>query len=848
MLARLPRQTIPNGPNEGVRPLLKLSTRSTVDPAIALLDAWACAADVLTFYQERIANEGFLRTATERRSILELARAIGYELKPGVAASTYLAFTIEDAPGAPRQAKISTGARVLSIPAQDQKPQTFETIEDIEAKAEWNLLRPRQTQPQDLAAGVKILYLKGINTGLQPGDPNLLVGEEREGDPGSERWDFRFVKTVATDAKNDWTIVAWTQGLGERPVLPADNPKVYALRQRAALFGHNAAEWDNLPDEIKDLYANDPFPSEWPGFAIQNNQIDLDASYPKIIPGSWVALVRPNYTEIYKANEVDFTSRTGFGLVSKITRIYPDGDEHLTTFGLRTTTVFAQSEELPLAEEPLPRELSGDTIALDGWVAGLLKNRTLIVSGKRMRVRAATPLSLWSADGLRRVTIQRGDSLIVTAPPAAETDGTRWYLQNRDGFSGSVLIRRQVLKLEPPLESDAAVSEVVFLAEAIAEAERVTLRLQDPLQNLFDRTTTVIYANVAKATHGETVNEVLGSGDGAQTHQRFTLKKPPLTYTSAATPSGAESTLTVHINGVAWAEAPTLYGLTERDQSFIVRLDDDGKTHITFGDGLSGARLPTGAENITATYRSGIGLAGEVGAGSLTLLQTRPLGVRSVTNPLPASGAADPEARDQARQNAPITVLTLERIVSLQDFEDFTRAFSGIGKAQALALWNGETSVVHITAATASGEPLDPNSILFTNLRQAIDGARDPYIPVVLQGHQRIHFRLKAKVLIDERYIQEDVFAAVETVLLAAFSFGQRRFGQAVTAAEVITLIQGVDGVIAADLDTLHRDGSPAVLNSILLAATARLAAKIYFPAELLLAHPLGIELLEMTA
>src|SRR4051812_29518443 len=80
------------------RPLGRLLARSDDDPAVALLDAFACVADVLTFYTERIANEGFLRTATERGSVLELAREIGYELKPGVAASVYLAFIVEDAP------------------------------------------------------------------------------------------------------------------------------------------------------------------------------------------------------------------------------------------------------------------------------------------------------------------------------------------------------------------------------------------------------------------------------------------------------------------------------------------------------------------------------------------------------------------------------------------------------------------------------------------------------------------------------------------------------------------------------------------------------------------------------
>src|SRR3569833_376813 len=78
------------------QPLQALTTRDRGDLSIALLDGWATVADVLTFYQERIANEGFLRTATERRSVLELARLIGYALRPGVAATVYVAYTLDD--------------------------------------------------------------------------------------------------------------------------------------------------------------------------------------------------------------------------------------------------------------------------------------------------------------------------------------------------------------------------------------------------------------------------------------------------------------------------------------------------------------------------------------------------------------------------------------------------------------------------------------------------------------------------------------------------------------------------------------------------------------------------------
>src|SRR5690242_9614665 len=122
-------------------PLRGLTTRSTDDPSIALLDAWAVVADVLTFYQERIANEGYLRTAVERRSILELARLVGYAPRPGVAATVYLAYTIDDKMQDP--VEIPRGARAQSVPGPGELPQSFETIEKLIARASYNNLRPR---------------------------------------------------------------------------------------------------------------------------------------------------------------------------------------------------------------------------------------------------------------------------------------------------------------------------------------------------------------------------------------------------------------------------------------------------------------------------------------------------------------------------------------------------------------------------------------------------------------------------------------------------------------------------------------------------------------------------------
>ncbi len=106
-----------------LRPLQNLKTRDQNDFSIALLDSWATVGDVMSFYQERIANEGYLRTATERRSVLEMANLVGYTLRPGVASSVYLAYTIDDKQLEPTT--IPAGARSQSIPGPGELPQSF---------------------------------------------------------------------------------------------------------------------------------------------------------------------------------------------------------------------------------------------------------------------------------------------------------------------------------------------------------------------------------------------------------------------------------------------------------------------------------------------------------------------------------------------------------------------------------------------------------------------------------------------------------------------------------------------------------------------------------------------------
>jgi len=186
-----------------IRPLEKLQTRDTSDAAIAMMDAWAIVADVLTFYQERIANEGFLATSTLRSSVIALTRLIGYSLKPGVASSVWLALDLD------KGYKVNVKPleiRAQSLPGPGELPQVFENTEEMELDSGWNRLRPRMVRPQTSDSILEDtssprIYLKGTSTNLKQTDLLLVTGLDDLPET------CLIVKKVVPDTINDRTLV-----------------------------------------------------------------------------------------------------------------------------------------------------------------------------------------------------------------------------------------------------------------------------------------------------------------------------------------------------------------------------------------------------------------------------------------------------------------------------------------------------------------------------------------------------------------------------------------------------------------------------------------------------------------
>src|SRR5690606_8971247 len=237
------------------------------------------------------------------------------------------------------------------------------------------------------------------------------------------------------------------------------------------------------------------------------------------------------------------------------------------------------------------------------------------------------------------------------------------------------------------------------------------------------------------------------------------------------------------------------------------------------------------------------GAEGNVRAESLTQPMTRPLGLKGVANLDAAEGGTDPEPAAHARSSMPLGTRTLGRVVSVLDYADFARAYTGIAKAQAQVLQLAHGPVIGITVAGQDGAAIAAGNPVWANLRDALSANGDPRVDVRLMGYQASTFRIGLKVKCDPDHDEDVVLAAVEAVLRDAFSFERRELGQPVQQSEAISVAHVVPGVVAIDLDLLYGGTAPfaQTLPSRqvrLLASRMRVAGGLPRPSELLTLHP----------
>lgn len=148
--------------------------RAEADLGMALLELFAYAGDQLSYAQDRIALEGFLRTATQFESVRRLLRLVDYTPYPGHAASTALVVASNAAAPflLPAGFAVSTKAQSAGPP-----PVVFETAEDCIVYPALSGFRLAAAAPS--AGNPREAVLASVNTGLVGPGTRLLFASGR---------------------------------------------------------------------------------------------------------------------------------------------------------------------------------------------------------------------------------------------------------------------------------------------------------------------------------------------------------------------------------------------------------------------------------------------------------------------------------------------------------------------------------------------------------------------------------------------------------------------------------------------------------------------------------------------
>ncbi|MFF8846582.1 putative baseplate assembly protein [Streptomyces sp. NPDC015127] len=504
--------------------------------------------------------------------------------------------------------------------------------------------------------------------------------------------------------------------------------------------------------------------------------LPLDSVQDSVTVGSWVAIERPRKgaegpdgipgdaglsfvtTRVTGVRTAVYTNYGITGRGTELTLADPWLDEHdVLLSNIRDTTVHAGGQPLRLAGEPLGEDVHGDEIELAELYDGLRPGRHLVVSGERTDVLPQSP--------------------------------------GASGVMGTELV---------------AIAEVEQVVDQRLPGDHVHTRLSltSKLAYRYRRDTVRVLGNVVPATHGESRDEPIGSGDANRSNQTFALWQSPLTWLPADTPLGAVPVLEVRVDGLLWHEVDSLAGRGPTERVYVTGTTADGRTTVTFGDGVHGARLPGGSENVRARYRFGNGRAANVRANRITQAVTRPLGVTGVTNPQPATGGADADGPGLTRRTVPLAVSALDRLVSVADYEDFARSRAGIGRAVAREVFDGRRRVLHVTVAGVDDIPIAEDSDVLRALRSSLAEYGDARLPVRVDVRELVLLLIAAKVKVAPDHSWQVVEPRLRQALLREFGPARRELGAPAQLSDVLATAHRVPGVDFVDVDVFG--GVPA--------------------------------------
>jgi Baseplate J-like protein len=375
-----------------------------------------------------------------------------------------------------------------------------------------------------------------------------------------------------------------------------------------------------------------------------------------------------------------------------------------------------------------------------------------------------------------------------------------------------------------------ALTQVATSLVANATTSQIIFETHDPV-TIPAKSGTTNGSVTVKATQGETVsNEIIGVSDGT----------PNQTYQLVNT-SVINDSIQITINGVSYQKVENLIDSNSYDPAFSVITNAEGITYIIFGDSVSG-RIPPNGLQIYATYRVGGGTIGNIASNTIKYLikvpgGSIPAGVTvtnqdiSTSGDGAATGGADTESTDSIRINAPLSVRSINRAVSLADYAYLAVQVSGVSKAIATA--DVYTSVTLYFAP--AGDPgvasdnVTPTSV-FNNLVPKVLAYLVDKAPantsITFQPPKYVGVNLTIAITVAPKYKQSSVLSSVKSALNSLFYIDNVVFKDTIAISDVHKAIASVDGVANQQIQKMVRadkDQTFTITNKVLASNTAAL-------------------------
>ena len=316
----------------------------------------------------------------------------------------------------------------------------------------------------------------------------------------------------------------------------------------------------------------------------------------------------------------------------------------------------------------------------------------------------------------------------------------------------------------------------------------------------YTRANTIIYGNTVRAVHGETqASKIVGSGDAAKINQCFDLVTDNISWVSdAAFSNGVRADLSLFVDQRRWQQVEDLSLSAPEDNHYQVKVNQDNTLSVCFGEGKHGRRLPSGIDNIRVIYRSGYGDSGNISAGELVKIVRPHRLINDFVSPLSSMGGAEKETAQTMRENAPATVLTLNRAVSIDDFSLLAARHSMVWQARAFEKMPNRPAppLIEVVIVAAGGRTFLKGSESGALIQDYLLSHAAPNTPLSVISYSPVHLQLQLNIMVNElAFDKKQVELAVIEHLKEKLQIKNRKLGQGLLHSDVIAMLEQVEGV-----------------------------------------------------